>query len=297
MERGSGEYLADDSAVNIGESKVSAGVPVSQFLVIEAHQVQDRRMEVMDTRGGFLGSEAELIGRSVDRSAANSATGEPYGEAPVVVISPRATFGNRSATELASPEHQGIVEHAQTLQVGQERRDGLIDFATVGAEVFFDIAVVVPRLTGPVPKLHVPHASLEESSRHEGLASMDRIAVELADLFGFLRDIECIGGLGLHPEGEFKGLDPRFESRVGRGSGILHGQLSEQFQLAGLGIAIGVGTSDILDEFFHIRALWVDKGSLERTREKPALPVCGVFDRIAAWTHRKEAGQVLVFGT
>jgi hypothetical protein len=89
-------------------------------------------MEIVDTRRGLLGSKAKLIGRPVNASAANSATGKPHRKTPVVVVSPRTPFGYRGASELAPPKHQRILEHAEPFEVGQKCADGLVDLATVG---------------------------------------------------------------------------------------------------------------------------------------------------------------------
>ena len=148
-----------------------------------------------------------------------------------------------------------------------------------------------------MPQLHVAHSSLQKPSSHQGLASMDGISIELTDLLGFPGNIERLGSLCLHPEGEFKGLDPGFKSRVDRGCRILHGQLPKQFQLTSLSLQVRMGTSNVLDQFLDLGVLGVDERALERTRQKTALPVGGILDRITTRTHREESWQVLVFST
>src|SRR5215469_17347721 len=47
----SGKDLAHDLAVDVGEAEVAAGIAVGEPGVVEAEQVQDRRMEVVDVDG------------------------------------------------------------------------------------------------------------------------------------------------------------------------------------------------------------------------------------------------------
>ncbi len=43
----SGKYVFDDITVNIGQSKISAGMPESEPRVVEAHEVEDRGVKIM----------------------------------------------------------------------------------------------------------------------------------------------------------------------------------------------------------------------------------------------------------
>ena len=63
------EDLPDDMAVDVGEAVVAAAVAVGQSLVIEAHQVQDRRVQVVDVDLVLHGVPAEFVGGPVDMAA------------------------------------------------------------------------------------------------------------------------------------------------------------------------------------------------------------------------------------
>ena len=43
-----GQKILHDVAVHVGEAEIAAGVAEGELLVIEAQQVQDRRVQVMD---------------------------------------------------------------------------------------------------------------------------------------------------------------------------------------------------------------------------------------------------------
>src|SRR4051794_20917510 len=85
----SGDDLFHDVAVDVGQAEVAAGVAVGEALVIEAEQMQDRRVQVVYTRRLFDGLESEIVGRPVNRAAANSTAGQPDAEPVMVVVSPK----------------------------------------------------------------------------------------------------------------------------------------------------------------------------------------------------------------
>ena len=78
--------VVDDVAVDVGEAEVAAGVAVSEFFVVEAEQVQNGGVEVVDVDYFFDGFEAEFVGGAVDVAAFDAAAGHPDGEAVGVVV-------------------------------------------------------------------------------------------------------------------------------------------------------------------------------------------------------------------
>ena len=67
--RGSRHHLLDHLAVDVGQAEVAAGVAVGELLVVEAEQVQDRGVQVVDVDLVLDGGEAELVGGAVDVAA------------------------------------------------------------------------------------------------------------------------------------------------------------------------------------------------------------------------------------
>src|SRR5205085_2516461 len=63
----SGEDSFDDVAEVVGEPEVAAVVAVGQLRVIEAQQVQDGRVQVVDVHLVLRRPGAELVGRAVNR--------------------------------------------------------------------------------------------------------------------------------------------------------------------------------------------------------------------------------------
>ena len=51
-----------DLAADVGQAEVAAGVAEGQPLVVEAQQVQDRRLQVVDVDGVLDDVEAQVVG-------------------------------------------------------------------------------------------------------------------------------------------------------------------------------------------------------------------------------------------
>src|SRR5262245_47223148 len=72
--------------MHVSEAEVAAAVAERQFLVVDAHQVQDGGVQVVDVDPVLDGVHPQLVGRSVDRAALDAAAGQPHGEAAAVVV-------------------------------------------------------------------------------------------------------------------------------------------------------------------------------------------------------------------
>src|SRR5262245_44218098 len=75
------KHLRDDflhhSARDVGQAIVAACVTIGELLVVEAEQMQDRGVEVVDVDFVFGDGAAVFIARSVAEAAADAAAGEP----------------------------------------------------------------------------------------------------------------------------------------------------------------------------------------------------------------------------
>ena len=142
----SGQKLVDDVAMHVGETEIAAGIAIGQLFVIEAQEVQDGRMQVVNMDSLLLSSEAEFVGGAMDAAAADAAARQPHAEAVMIVIAAAQLrqLGDRRAAELAAPHDQGRVEQAAPLEVGQEPGDGLVRAAGVEGVVLDEVAVRVP---------------------------------------------------------------------------------------------------------------------------------------------------------
>src|SRR6266853_907818 len=75
-----------DLAMDVGETPVGAAVAERQFLVIDAQQVQHRRMKVIIRRGRFRGFPGPLVAFAAGHAAFDAATGHPADESAAIVV-------------------------------------------------------------------------------------------------------------------------------------------------------------------------------------------------------------------
>ena len=91
---GRADDLLDDAvghcSSDVSQAHFAAGVAVGKLLVVQAEQVQDRRVPVVDVHSACDRFVAVVVGRSVAQAAFHSASGHPHGVALVVVVAARA---------------------------------------------------------------------------------------------------------------------------------------------------------------------------------------------------------------
>lgn len=228
-QRGSDESLRDDvvgdRAMDIGEAEVASGIAVGELLVIESHEVQDGRVKVVDVHAFVDGGEAEVVAGAVHATAFHAASGEPDGEAVIVVVASLGTFGGRGSAELAAPKDEGVIEEPAFLEIAKEHGDRLIGLLREGAMVG-DVVVIVPGLSASGEHLDHADTAFNEAARGEAGLREGRFSVGLAHGFGFARKVENVLCLELHPEGHFEGMDTRLERVIvamGIGVASIHG--------------------------------------------------------------------------
>ena len=91
---------------------------VRQSLVIEAEEVENRGVKVVDVDDLFHGLMAELVGRPEAEAAFDACAGEPGGESfGVMVAALRAFLKGWHATEFGGPDDERVVEQAAAFQV------------------------------------------------------------------------------------------------------------------------------------------------------------------------------------
>ncbi len=81
-------------------------MPESEPFVIEAQQVQDRRMDIVDVRLLLGGPQAHSVSCPDDLPALDAAAGEPHGKAVRIMVASILTFTHRHPSEFAAPDHE-----------------------------------------------------------------------------------------------------------------------------------------------------------------------------------------------
>src|SRR5437868_6366065 len=90
--RDTGYALPDDPlhhlAIHVREAVVASAEEVGELRVVDAHEVEDRGVEVMDVDLVLDRVPAELVRGAVDLAAFDAAAGQPHAEAERMVLAP-----------------------------------------------------------------------------------------------------------------------------------------------------------------------------------------------------------------
>jgi hypothetical protein len=130
-----------DVAVHVREAEVAALETERQPLVIEAEQVKDRGVQIVNVRAVLHRVEAEFVRAADAHAAFEAAAGEPHGEGVDVVIAAGgfAHLAHRRAAEFAAPDDDGVIEQAALLEIFDERGLALVDLLADFLEVLLQI--------------------------------------------------------------------------------------------------------------------------------------------------------------
>ena len=129
--QGSGDDVMNDVAFDIGQAEVAAGVAVGEAFVIEAEQVQDRGVQVVNVDLVLGRVVAVVVGAAVAQAALHAAAGQPHRKAFGVVVAAVFAFDDGSAAEFAAPPDQRVIQEAAGLEILEQAGDRQIDLAGV----------------------------------------------------------------------------------------------------------------------------------------------------------------------
>ena len=106
----SGDDFLDHPASHIGKAEISPGVAVGQPLVVDAEQVQDRRVQIVDMYFVDHRVIAVVIGFTIGQATTDPAARHPDREPMGIVIASVAILGSGSPAELSAPDHQRVFQ-------------------------------------------------------------------------------------------------------------------------------------------------------------------------------------------
>ena len=300
MKSGLREDGLDAFAGDVGEAEIAAFESVDEAFVVEAEEVEDSGLDVVDVDGVFGDLHAEFVGGAVGDAGFDAAAGHPHGEGLGVVIASAAAsecgagFNHGGASEFAAPDDKGVFEQSAFFKVFDKGGGGLIGLFAFGFESAFDVAVVIP---GAVVTVDEADAAFDETSCEQAVVGVGAFAgfgaVFFEGGFGFLGDVDGFGGGGLHSVGEFVGVD------AGKDFGIADGvelflverfQEVEGFTLGRVVDAVGVG------EVEYGIACAAEGYALVGGGHESASPVGGACAGAGAGVEHDEAGEVFGFG-
>ena len=127
--RVSGKDRLDDISVDVGQAEVAPGMTIGQPFMVDAKQMENGRLKIMNSDEVLGDVEAHLVAGTVNHTATNPGTGKPATKHPRVVASACDTGRRliRAAPKLCGEHHQRILQHAPLFEVGQQRGGRLID--------------------------------------------------------------------------------------------------------------------------------------------------------------------------
>ena len=117
--------IVGDFAVDVGESKIPAGVLVKSVSRDSNPKVKDGGMEVMEVHAVFHRSHAVLIGGSVNHTAFHSAAGHPKTKPGRVVISTVILPDVRCAAKFTAPDDERFFSSPRSFKSFSSAASGL----------------------------------------------------------------------------------------------------------------------------------------------------------------------------
>src|SRR6476620_8709014 len=93
-------------AVDVGKCDVATAEAIRELIVVDAQQMEDRRVEVVNRHDVLHGFVSEFVGGSVDQTGLCAAAGQPDRESRRMVVAAVAVAGVWSTPELSRPDNQ-----------------------------------------------------------------------------------------------------------------------------------------------------------------------------------------------
>ena len=113
------EYVVDNAAGDIGQTKVATGMAIGQLFVIQPHRVQHSRVQIVNVNLVDRSEIAVVVGRSVAEAALHAAARKPHGETPGVVVAAVAALEGWRAAELATPYDERVLQKSAHAEIGE----------------------------------------------------------------------------------------------------------------------------------------------------------------------------------
>jgi len=249
----------------VGQRHFLAVAAIDEPAVVEAEQVQQRRLVVVVVDHVLHGMVAEVVGGAVDMAGPEAAPCQPVRKAERVVIAADAlqtgvVLDDRQPAHFAAPVDHRRIEQTAALEVAHQGGDRLVGHPARVRQGRADAAVVVPELVARA-NLDEAYAAFDEPAGDQAAGAVfggGRVveAIEPAGRFGFAGDVEGGTGRRLHAGGQLVGGDAGFE--VVLAGARLQMAAIEAFEVRQV---VGLGRATQMDGGSRLRM----RGSWERT--------------------------------
>ncbi len=138
----------DNLAVDVGQSILTALIPERESRVVNAAQVKDRRLHIMNMDWVFGNVPSKIVGRSVHVASLDASTGQPPTEGFAEVIAPGRFRGvslpEGSTSEFTAPYNQCIFQHSAFFQVLDQRGRGRLRVDALLFELRKQVGMLIP---------------------------------------------------------------------------------------------------------------------------------------------------------
>src|SRR5690606_13495149 len=152
---------------------------VRELAVVEAEQVQNGGVQIMDVHLPLYDAKAQLVRLPMNVTGLRAAAGEPHREGVAMMIAPRriARLAHWRPPKLAAPHHERVVQQSTPLEIQDQCSARLIDLLANLGEVliqrFTRTAMAVP---ARVIKLNEAYAPFDHAPREQAVGSERRLA-------------------------------------------------------------------------------------------------------------------------
>ena len=114
------DHFSRDTAVDIGEPKITSGIAIREPLVIDPQLMQQRRVQVVHVDFPLQRLKAELVGGTKRKARPEAATSQPHGKAHRVVVTTGAiVLRVGRSSKLAAPPDDRVFQKPTLFQVGE----------------------------------------------------------------------------------------------------------------------------------------------------------------------------------
>ena len=158
--------------VDVSQTPLQAVVVIGQALVIQAHEVENSRVEVVYASRVDCRFEAPFVALAITEAFLHAGPGQKAGKRIRVVIASR-TIGLQEwhASKLGSPNHKGIIQQPPAFHIIDQCRSWLIhNFRLHGVgleDVFVGIPIgdtITPRRIASIEELNYPNTLLNQAA-------------------------------------------------------------------------------------------------------------------------------------
>lgn len=291
--------------VDIRQPVVAALEEIGQALVVDAEEVEEGGMEVVDMDRILRYVVAKLVRRAIGKAWADAATGKPKGETagmvvPAIVVTGQFPLAVGGPAKFPAPDNEGVVQEPALLEVLDQCGRRLVGVPALARKLLGQGEMLVP---AHVVKLDETDIALGKATGKEAIVGVgpafgDIRAVHVEDVLGFVGNVGQIGYGGLHPPSHFVLLDPGVDLRVSKffeGVLVEPGEVVEHTAAGGGSEAVGI--VEVKDRVADAHELY----PCMLRREEPTSPK-PVVEGLATRTpsppggHGDESGQIVIGG-